>query len=81
MASELVYRIVATLVVVRRFPGMDIAYTLVHCVIMAVYFSFIDILMFFFDVFGGMCGENSCNVSAHLHGTLDSYLHDARGKC
>jgi hypothetical protein len=31
---------------------------------------FLDLLMFPFDVFGGICGENSCNVFLLLFITL-----------
>jgi hypothetical protein len=39
--------------------------TLVHCVLRVIYacnISFVHLLMFPFDGFGGMCGENSFNV-------------------
>jgi hypothetical protein len=43
--------------------------------------EFVVLLLFPFDVFWGMCGENSCNVFFRvLHGTLGSYLRDALQK-
>jgi hypothetical protein len=39
--------------------------------------SFVPLHMLLFDVFGEMCGENSCNVFLLLYGTLGSYLRDA----
>jgi hypothetical protein len=40
--------------------------------------SFVELLMFLFDVFGGMSDVNSCNgFFAARHGTLGSYLRDA----
>jgi hypothetical protein len=41
--------------------------------------SFVDLLLFSFDVFGGVCRENSCNVylTLSMHGTLGFYFRDA----
>jgi uncharacterized membrane protein len=41
--------------------------------------SFVELLMFLFGVFSGMCGESSCNVffAALHHGSLGSYVRDA----
>jgi hypothetical protein len=66
MAVELVYHMV-TLVVVRRFRGMGagVLRTLVHCVLVlmsACNISIVDLLMFPFHGFWGMCGETSRNV-------------------
>jgi hypothetical protein len=63
MAVELVDRM-AILVAVRRFRGM-ILLTLFLCAmkVMSVCISlFVELLIFLFGVFWGMCGENSCNV-------------------
>jgi hypothetical protein len=67
MADELVYRM-SILVAARRFLGMG-AYDYHFCAmaIMSVCsISFVELLMFLFGVFGGMCGENSCNVFLQL---------------
>jgi hypothetical protein len=64
MAAELVYRI-AILVAFRRFPRMGAAESrpLRSAIMSACKVWFVDLLMFLFDVlFGGICGENSCNV-------------------
>jgi hypothetical protein len=63
MAAELVDRM-AILVAVRRFPGMIVAYTLVHCVLTvmsAFIISFVDLFIFPFDAFGEMRGKKLCN--------------------
>jgi hypothetical protein len=57
----------ANLVAVRRFPGMGTVESrfLVNCVVTvtsAHNISFVDLLIFLSAVFGGMYGENSCNV-------------------
>jgi hypothetical protein len=64
MAVELV-DCMATSVAPRRFPGLGIADSRslrVLTVMSACNTLFIELLMFLFGVFGGMCGENSCNV-------------------
>jgi hypothetical protein len=69
MAAKLVDRL-AILVAVRRFPGMGAAdsRSLVPCaltVMSVCSILFVDLLLFRFGVFWGMCDENSCNTT-HL---------------
>jgi hypothetical protein len=65
MAAKLVDRM-AILVAVRRFPSL--AWVLLTLVLCALTFmsvcniSFVELLLFLFGAFGGMCGESSCNV-------------------
>jgi hypothetical protein len=63
LIDELVDRM-AISVVVRRFPGMvaAVSRSLRSKSMSACNILFVDLIMFPFDVFGGMCGENSCNV-------------------
>jgi hypothetical protein len=63
MAAELVDRL-AILVTVRRFLAW-VLLTLVLCalrVMSVCNISFVDLLLFLFGVFLGMCDVNSCNV-------------------
>jgi hypothetical protein len=66
MAAESVDRM-AILVAVRRFPGMAawVLLTLVLCALIVTSvcnISFVEVLLFLFGVFWGMCDESSCNV-------------------
>jgi hypothetical protein len=63
MAAELVDRL-AMLVAVRRFPGMGAAdsRSLRSNNYVRMQHFFVDLLLFRFGVFGGMCDVNSCNV-------------------
>jgi hypothetical protein len=66
MAAELVDRL-AILVAIRRFHGMGAADSRFvrsySYVIMSVCnISVVELLALLFGVFGGMCGESSCNV-------------------
>jgi Na+(H+)/acetate symporter ActP len=62
MAAELVDRL-AILVVVRRFHGMGAADSRSLRLVMSVCnILFVELLMFLFDVFGGMSAVNSCNI-------------------
>jgi hypothetical protein len=63
MADELVYRL-PILVAVRRFPSMGVADSrFCALTVMSVCnILFVELLMFLFGVFWGMCRENSCNV-------------------
>jgi hypothetical protein len=63
MAAEVVDR-VAILVAVRRFPGM-VLLTLVLCAVTVTSvcnISFVELVLFLFGVFWGMCGESLCIV-------------------
>jgi hypothetical protein len=64
MAVELLDRL-AIPVVVRRFRGMsvdDSRSLRSDGYVRACKISFVDLPLFLFGVFGGVCGENSCNV-------------------
>jgi hypothetical protein len=66
MAAELVDRM-AILVALRRFSGMGDADSRslrsnTNICMYVCSISFVELLMFLFGVFGGMCGENLCNV-------------------
>jgi hypothetical protein len=66
MAADLVDRL-ATLVAVRRYPGIVtwVLLILVLCALRVMSLCNIlsvELLLFLFGVFWGMCGENSCNV-------------------
>jgi hypothetical protein len=60
MAAELVDRL-AILVAVRRFHGMGVACfrSLRSGIYVVCNISFVELLMFLFGVFGGMCDVNS----------------------
>jgi hypothetical protein len=64
MADELIDRMVI-LVAFPRFHGMGAANSRALCsdnIMSTCNISFVDLVMFPFDVFGGMCGENFRNV-------------------
>jgi hypothetical protein len=61
MANKLADRLVI-LVAVRRFHGMGAANSRSLRFDSYVPMSHFALLVFLFGVFGGMCGENSCNV-------------------
>jgi hypothetical protein len=65
MAAELVDRL-AIIVAVRRFPGMGAVDSRSlrsnSCVRMQHFVHDMNLFMFLFGVFWGICSENSCNV-------------------
>jgi hypothetical protein len=62
MAVELVDRH-AISVAVRRFLGMGVAGNRSLPSVMSVcIISFVELLLFLFGVFWGVCGESSCNI-------------------
>jgi hypothetical protein len=65
MAAELADRL-AILVAVRRFIGMGTADSrslrFDNYVRMVCFISFVELLLYFFGVFWGMCDDSSCNV-------------------
>jgi hypothetical protein len=65
MAAELVEFLAILAVAVRRFHMAWVLLTLAPCaltVMSVCYISFVELLIFFFGVFGGMCDVNSSNV-------------------
>jgi hypothetical protein len=63
MAVELVDRL-AILAAFRRFLGISAidSRSLGSYIMSVCNFSFVELLRFVFAFFGGLCGENSCNV-------------------